>query len=62
MRIVDGRGKIVPDSFAETRLLSLPRGVTAVCSPPFVFTFFQHDLNRRSPDPCDVQQEPQLHR
>lgn len=30
MRIVDGRGKIVPDAFAETRILSLPRGVIAV--------------------------------
>lgn len=30
MRIVDGRGKIVPDTFAETRILSLPRGVIAV--------------------------------
>lgn len=62
MRIVDGRGKIVPDSFAETRLLSLPRGVTAVCSLPVVFIFFQRDLQHRFPDPCDVQQEPQLHR
>ncbi|KAF8307548.1 heme peroxidase [Clavulina sp. PMI_390] len=30
MRIVDGLGKIVPDTFAETRILSLPRGVTAL--------------------------------
>jgi len=28
--IVDGRGKIVLDSFAETRVLSLPRGVIDV--------------------------------
>lgn len=30
MRIVDGRGLIVPDTFAETRILSLPRGVIAL--------------------------------
>lgn len=30
MRIVDGRGLIVPDTFAETRILSLPKGVIAL--------------------------------
>lgn len=30
MRIVDGRGLIVPDTFAETRILSLPGGVIAL--------------------------------
>ncbi|KAF8316120.1 heme peroxidase, partial [Clavulina sp. PMI_390] len=30
MRVVDGRGKILPDCFAETRLVNLPPGVTAL--------------------------------
>jgi hypothetical protein len=30
MRVVDGRGKILPDCFAETRLVNLPPGVSAV--------------------------------
>lgn len=30
MRVVDGRGKILPDCFAETRLVNLPPAVTAV--------------------------------
>ena len=38
MRIVDGQGKIIPDSIAETRIASLPPGVTAV-SP-----FLTHSL------------------
>ena len=34
MRIVDGQGKIIPDSFAETRITSLPPGVGAVSGAP----------------------------
>lgn len=30
MRVVDGRGKILPDCFAETRLVNLPPAVSAV--------------------------------
>lgn len=30
LRVVDGQGKILPDSFAETRISNLPPGVAAV--------------------------------
>lgn len=30
MRIIDGRGKILPDSYAETRITNLPLGVGAI--------------------------------
>lgn len=38
MRVVDGRGKIVPDAFAEIRLVNLPPAVSAVRTFPFFRT------------------------
>jgi hypothetical protein len=34
IRIIDGRGKLVPDAFTEIRLASLPPGVLSVRSFP----------------------------
>jgi hypothetical protein len=47
MRVVDGRGKIVPDAFAEIRLVNLPPAVSTVRTFPFFRTQMAPPMNIR---------------